>query len=162
MDRLKDVINMVEVGMKIGLCNEENGCSFGGTVVKKILYHDSDTHEEHYEMTISVDGLEKEVTEIEKYRVYALFDRKHRDLLQVSMDDIRAFYFPDAYTDPVEVFCEMVEAWNYSDEYERAVMATILMERMNASVVRQIIDKMCNKRNALAVTLGLEDTEVFD
>ena len=28
--------------------------------------------------------------------------------------------------------------------------------------MQQIIEKMCNKRNALAVALGLEDTEIFD
>ena len=41
-------------------------------------------------------------------------------------------------------------------------MVTVLMERINKDVMQQIIEKMCNKRNALAVTLGLEDTEIFD
>ena len=72
------------------------------------------------------------------------------------------FYFPDAYTDPVEVFCDMVEVWNYCDEDEKDSMVTVLMERINKDVMQQIIEKMCNKRNALAVTLGLEDTEIFD
>ena len=56
----------------------------------------------------------------------------------------------------------MVEAWNYCDEYETEAMVTVLMERINKDVMQQIIEKMCNKRNALAVTLGLEDTDVFD
>ena len=162
MVELKDYIDDIEVGMLIGLCNREK-CSFmSGVVTRKILVHDDDTHEEHYHLEVDVDDFIKEITDIEKYKLIMLLDRNGRDLLSINMNEMRDFYFPDAYTDPVNVFCEMVEAWNYCDEYEKEAMVTVLMERINKDVMQQIIEKMCNKRNALAVTLGLEDTDVFD
>ena len=109
-----------------------------------------------------MDDFIKEITDIGKYKVFMLLDKNGRDLVKIDLNEMRDFYFPDAYTDPVEVFCDMVEVWNYCDEDEKDSMVTVLMERINKDVMQQIIEKMCNKRNALAVTLGLEDTEIFD
>lgn len=149
MYMLKDMIDMVEVGMRIGLSNRENGCYFGGTVIKKLLYHDSETHEEEYHLEVDVDGLIKEITNIEKYSVYALINRECKDLLRINQEDIRAFYFPDAYADPVDAFFEMLEDWNRSGDYEREVMATVMMERTNADVLEQIMGKINSKFNAV-------------
>ena len=149
MYMLKDLIDMVEVGMRIGLSNRENGCYFGGTVTKKLLYHDSETHKEEHHLEVDVDGVKKEITNIEKYSVYALINRECKDLLRINQDDVRAFYFPDAYADPVDAFFEMLEDWNRSGDYEREVMATVMMERMNADVLEEIMGKVNSKFNAV-------------
>ena len=149
MYMLKDLIDMVEVGMRIGLSNRENGCYFGGTVTKKLLYHDSETHKEEHHLEVDVDGVKKEITNIEKYSVYALINRECKDLLRINQEDIRAYYFPDAYADPVDAFFEMLEDWNRSGDYEREVMATVMMERMNADVLEEIMGKVNGKFNAV-------------
>lgn len=162
MVELKDYIDDIEVGMAIGLCNREK-CSFmSGIVKKKILMHDNDTHEERYHLEVDVDDFIKEITDIGKYKLMMLLDKNGRDLISIDLNEMRDFYFPDAYTDPVQVFCDMVEVWNRCDEDEKDAMVTVLMERVNNDVMQQIIEKMSNKRNALAVTLNLQDADVFD
>lgn len=162
MVELKDYIDDVEVGMVIGLYNREKYSFISGIVTRKILMHDKDTHEECCHLEMDVDDFIKEITDIGKYKVFMLLDKNGRDLVKIDLNEMRDFYFPDAYTDPVEVFCDMVEVWNHCDEDEKDSMVTVLMERINKDVMQEIIEKMCNKRNALAVTLGLEDTEIFD
>lgn len=162
MVKLRDIIDKVEVGMLIGLYNGEKCSYLSGIVKKKLLIHDSNTHEEYHHLEIDVDDFIKEITDIEKYEAFTLMDRDGNDLIRINLDDMRDFYFPDAYTDPVQVFCEMVETWNYCDEDEKDAMVAVLMERMNRKVMQEIIEKMSRKRNALAVTLGLEDADVFD
>lgn len=162
MYMLKDMIDMVEVGMRIGLSSRENGCYFGGTVTKKEW-----NAFWGFTLEVDVDDTVKEIRDIEKYSIYALIGRDGQDLLKINQDDIRAFYFPDAYTDPVDAFFEMVEEWNRSGEYEKEVMATVLMERMNADVLEKILEKVSWKRSVIKLVGDLldrreDDSEIED
>lgn len=109
MVELKDYIDDVEVGMVIGLYNREKYSFISGIVTRKILMHDKDTHEECCHLEMDVDDFIKEITDIGKYKVFMLLDKNGRDLVKIDLNEMRDFYFPDAYTDPVEVFCDMVE-----------------------------------------------------
>lgn len=150
--KLNDVIDMVEVGMRIGLNNSETGCFFGGTVIRKLLIHDSETHEEYYHLEVELDDLVKEITEIEKYNVYALVDRKCRDLLKVRRKRLKERYFPaDGYMDDEvsSVFWEMINAWDDNSEADREDLAKILFEKMDADDLKEIMDEVSENQKDL-------------
>mgnify|MGYP004441290467 CR=1 FL=1 len=162
MMKLNKIIDMVEVGMRIGLNNNQTGCFFGGTVIKKLLMHDAETHEEYYRLSVELDDMVKEITDLEKYEVYALIDKNCRDILSERTRKLEEHYFPaEGYMDDevATVFWEMVSAWKECSEAEKSDMAEILMKKMKADYLEEIMDEVSRKHTQIAEIIGLFDTE---
>lgn len=152
MLNLKNVIDMVEVGMLITIYREETCVVMSGFVTKKLLIHDSETHEEYYHLEMDVDGMQKTITDIDLYQVFSLFGRDGRDLLKVRRKRLKERYFPaDGYMDDEvsSVFWEMINVWDDTSEADREDLAKILFEKMDAEDLKEIMDEVSENQKDL-------------
>ena len=148
MLNLKNVIDMVEVGMLITIYREETCAVMSGFVTKKLLIHDS----EYYHLEMDVDGMQKTITDIDLYQVFSLFGRDGRDLLKVRRKRLKERYFPaDGYMDDEvsSVFWEMINVWDDTSEADREDLAKILFEKMDAEDLKEIMDEVSENQKDL-------------
>lgn len=146
--KLADVMDKVEVGMKMVVRSEYNPEYevFGGKVVeKKGVY-----------LCLEVDGILHGLSAKENYEVLKLFDKNGVELMERDVWEIIDKYVPDVES-PEQIYSAALDVWGcYTDEVKRKV-AFALAELMTEDDIEWFFDELNDKHRQIANLLGYED-----
>ena len=142
--KLADVMDKVEVGMKMVVRSEYNPEYevFGGKVVeKKGVY-----------LCLEVDGMSSK----ENYEVLKLFDKNGVELIERDVWEIIEKYVPEVES-PEQVYSAALDVWGcYTAEVKRKV-SFALAELMTDDDMECFFDELSDKHRQIANLLGYED-----
>ena len=146
--KLADVMDKVEVGMKMVVRSEYNPEYevFGGKVVeKKGVY-----------LCLEVDGILHGLSAKENYEVLKLFDKNGVELIERDVWEIIEKYIPEVES-PEQVYSAALDVWGcYTAEVKRKV-SFALAELMTDDDMEWFFDALSNKHRQIANLLGYED-----
>ena len=146
--KLADVMDKVEVGMKMVVRSEYNPEYevFGGKVVeKKGVY-----------LCLEVDGILHGLSAKENYEVLKLFDKNGVELIERDVWEIIEKYVPEVES-PEQVYSAALDVWGcYTAEVKRKV-SFALAEIMTDDDVEWFFDELSDKHRQIANLLGYED-----
>lgn len=146
--KLADVMDKVEVGMKMVVRSEYNPEYevFGGKVVeKKGVY-----------LCLEVDGILHGLSAKENYEVLKLFDKNGVELIERDVWEIIEKYIPEVES-PEQVYSAAFDVWGcYTAEVKRKV-SFALAELMTDDDMEWFFDELSNKHRQIANLLGYED-----
>lgn len=146
--KLADVMDKVEVGMKMVVRSEYNPEYevFGGKVVeKKGVY-----------LCLEVDGILHGLSAKENYEVLKLFDKNGVELIERDVWEIIEKYIPEVES-PEQVYSAALDVWGcYTAEVKRKV-SFALAELMTDDDVEWFFDELSDKHRQIANLLGYED-----
>lgn len=146
--KLADVMNKVEVGMKMVVRSEYNPEYevFGGKVVeKKGVY-----------LCLEVDGILHGLSAKENYEVLKLFDKNGVELIERDVWEIIEKYVPEVES-PEQVYSAALDVWGcYTAEVKRKV-SFALAELMTDDDMECFFDELSDKHRQIANLLGYED-----
>lgn len=152
--KLADVMDKVEVGMKMVVRSEYNPEYevFGGKVVeKKGVY-----------LCLEVDGILHGLSAKENYKVLKLFDKNGVELIERDVWEIIEKYVPEVES-PEQVYSAALDVWGcYTAEVKRKV-SFALAELMTDDDMECFFDELSDKHRQIANLLGYEeDSENID
>lgn len=146
--KLADVMDKVEVGMKMVVRSEYNPEYevFGGKVVeKKGVY-----------LCLEVDGILHGLSAKENYEVLKLFDKNGVELIERDVWEIIEKYVPEVES-PEQVYSAALDVWGcYTAEVKRKVSFD-LAELMTDDDMEWFFDELSDKHRQIANLLGYED-----
>lgn len=146
--KLADVMDKVEVGMKMVVRSEYNPEYevFGGKVVeKKGVY-----------LCLEVDGILHGLSAKENYEVLKLFDKNGVELIERDVWEIIEKYIPEVES-PEQVYSAALDVWGcYTAEVKRKV-SFALAEIMTDDDMEWFFDELSDKHRQIANLLGYED-----
>ena len=146
--KLADVMDKVEVGMKMVVRSEYNPEYevFGGKVVeKKGVY-----------LCLEVDGILHGLSAKENYEVLKLFDKNGVELIERDVWEIIEKYVPEVES-PEQVYSAALDVWGcYTAEVKRKV-SFALAELMTDDDMGCFFDELSDKHRQIANLLGYED-----
>ena len=146
--KLADVMDKVEVGMKMVVRSEYNPEYevFGGKVVeKKGVY-----------LCLEVDGSLHGLSAKENYEVLKLFDKNGVELIERDVWEIIEKYVPEVES-PEQVYSAALDVWGcYTAEVKRKV-SFALAELMTDDDMECFFDELSDKHRQIANLLGYED-----
>lgn len=146
--KLADVMDKVEVGMKMVVRSEYNPEYevFGGKVVeKKGVY-----------LCLEVDGILHGLSAKENYEVLKLFDKNGVELIERDVWEIIEKYVPEVES-PEQVYSATLDVWGcYTAEVKRKV-SFALAELMTDDDMECFFDELSDKHRQIANLLGYED-----
>ena len=146
--KLADVMDKVEVGMKMVVRSEYNPEYevFGGKVVeKKGVY-----------LCLEVDGILHGLSAKENYEVLKLFDKNSVELIERDVWEIIEKYVPEVES-PEQVYSAALDVWGcYTAEVKRKV-SFALAELMTDDDMECFFDELSDKHRQIANLLGYED-----
>ena len=146
--KLADVMDKVEVGMKMVVRSEYNPEYevFGGKVVeKKGVY-----------LCLEVDGILHGLSAKENYEVLKLFDKNGVELIERDVWEIIEKYVPEVES-PEQVCSAARDVWGcYTAEVKRKV-SFALAELMTDDDMEWFFDELSDKHRQIANLLGYED-----
>ena len=146
--KLADVMDKVEVGMKMVVRSEYNPEYevFGGKVVeKKGVY-----------LCLEVDGILHGLSAKENYEVLKLFDKNGVELIERDVWEIIEKYVPEVES-PEQVYSAALDVWGcYTAEVKRKV-SFALAELMTDDDMEYFFDELSDKHRQIANLLGYED-----
>lgn len=146
--KLADVMDKVEVGMKMVVRSEYNPEYevFGGKVVeKKGVY-----------LCLEVDGILHGLSAKENYEVLKLFDKNGVELIERDVWEIIEKYVPEVES-PEQVYSAALDIWGcYTAEVKRKV-SFALAELMTDDDIEWFFDELSDKHRQIANLLGYED-----
>lgn len=146
--KLADVMDKVEVGMKMVVRSEYNPEYevFGGKVVeKKGVY-----------LCLEVDGILHGLSAKENYEVLKLFDKNGVELIERDAWEIIEKYIPEVES-PEQVYTAALDVWGcYTAEVKRKV-SFALAELMTDDDMEWFFDELSDKHRQIANLLGYED-----
>lgn len=146
--KLADVMDKVEVGMKMVVRSEYNPEYevFGGKVVeKKGVY-----------LCLEVDGILHGLSAKENYEVLKLFDKNGVELIERDVWEIIEKYIPEVES-PEQIYSAALDVWGcYTAEVKRKV-SFALAELMTDDDMEWFFDELSNKHRQIANLLGYED-----
>lgn len=146
--KLADVMDKVEVGMKMVVRSEYNPEYevFGGKVVeKKGVY-----------LCLEVDGILHGLSAKENYEVLKLFDKNGVELIERDVWEIIEKYIPEVES-PEQVYTAALDVWGcYTAEVKRKV-SFALAELMTDDDMEWFFDELSDKHRQIANLLGYED-----
>lgn len=146
--KLADVMDKVEVGMKMVVRSEYNPEYevFGGKVVeKKGVY-----------LCLEVDGILHGLSAKENYEVLKLFDKNGVELIERDVWKIIEKYVPEVES-PEQVYSAALDVWGcYTAEVKRKV-SFALAEIMTDDDMEWFFDELSDKHRQIANLLGYED-----
>lgn len=146
--KLADVMDKVEVGMKMVVRSEYNPEYevFGGKVVeKKGVY-----------LCLEVDGILHGLSAKENYEVLKLFDKNGVELIERDVWEIIEKYVPEVES-PEQVYSAELDVWGcYTAEVKRKV-SFALAELMTDDDMECFFDELSDKHRQIANLLGYED-----
>ena len=146
--KLADVMDKVEVGMKMVVRSEYNPEYevFGGKVVeKKGVY-----------LCLEVDGILHGLSAKENYEVLKLFDKNGVELIERDVWEIIEKYVPEVES-PEQVYSAALDVWGcYTAEVKRKV-SFALAELMTDDDMECFFDELSDKHRQIANLLGFED-----
>ena len=146
--KLADVMDKVEVGMKMVVRSEYNPEYevFGGKVVeKKGVY-----------LCLEVDGILHGLSAKENYEVLKLFDKNGVELIERDVWEIIEKYVPEVES-PEQVYSAALDVWGcYTAEVKRKV-SFALAELMTDDDMEWFFDELSDKHRQIANLLGFED-----
>ena len=146
--KLADVMDKVEVGMKMVVKSEYNPEYevFGGKVVeKKGVY-----------LCLEVDGILHGLSAKENYEVLKLFDKNGVELIERDVWEIIEKYVPEVES-PEQVYSAALDVWGcYTAEVKRKV-SFALAELMTDDDMECFFDELSDKHRQIANLLGYED-----
>lgn len=146
--KLADVMDKVEVGMKMVVRSEYNPEYevFGGKVVeKKGVY-----------LCLEVDGILHGLSAKENYEVLKLFDKNGVELIERDVWEIIEKYVPEVES-PEQVYSAALDVWGcYTAEVKRKV-SFALAELMTDDDMDCFFDELSDKHRQIANLLGYED-----
>ena len=146
--KLADVMDKVEVGMKMVVRSEYNPEYevFGGKVVeKKGVY-----------LCLEVDGILHGLSAKENYEVLKLFDKNGVELIERDVWEIIEKYVPEVES-PEQIYSAALDVWGcYTAEVKRKV-SFALAELMTDDDMEWFFDELSDKYRQIANLLGYED-----
>ena len=146
--KLADVMDKVEVGMKMVVRSEYNPEYevFGGKVVeKKGVY-----------LCLEVDGILHGLSAKENYEVLKLFYKNGVELIERDVWEIIEKYVPEVES-PEQVYSAALDVWGcYTAEVKRKV-SFALAELMTDDDMECFFDELSDKHRQIANLLGYED-----
>lgn len=146
--KLADVMDKVEVGMKMVVRSEYNPEYevFGDKVVeKKGVY-----------LCLEVDGILHGLSAKENYEVLKLFDKNGVELIERDVWEIIEKYVPEVES-PEQVYSAALDVWGcYTAEVKRKV-SFALAELMTDDDMECFFDELSDKHRQIANLLGYED-----
>ena len=146
--KLADVMDKVEVGMKMVVRSEYNPEYevFGGKVVeKKGVY-----------LCLEVDGILHGLSAKENYEVLKLFDKNSVELIERDVWEIIEKYVPEVES-PEQIYSAALDVWGcYTAEVKRKV-SFALAELMTDDDIEWFFDDLSDKHRQIANLLGYED-----
>lgn len=146
--KLADVMDKVEVGMKMVVRSEYNPEYevFGGKVVeKKGVY-----------LCLEVDGILHGLSAKENYEVLKLFDKNGVELIERDVWEIIEKYIPEVES-PEQVYSAALDVWGcYTAEVKRKV-SFALAELMTDDDMEWFFDELSDKHRQIVNLLGYED-----
>ena len=146
--KLADVMDKVEVGMKMVVRSEYNPDYevFGGKVVeKKGVY-----------LCLEVDGILHGLSAKENYEVLKLFDKNGVELIERDVWEIIEKYVPEVES-PEQIYSAALDVWGcYTAEVKRKV-SFALAELMTDDDMEWFFDELSDKHRQIANLLGYED-----